>query len=67
MKLDKEEKNTNNIITAGAEITGGAMAGAASAFLLSGPPGLIPGAVAGGCAPLLKRGIIRVLYFPSFS
>jgi hypothetical protein len=61
MKLDKEGKNTNYIIILGAELTGGAIAGAASAFLLSGPPGVVPGAVAGGCAPLLKRGIIRVV------
>jgi hypothetical protein len=41
MDLDREGKDTKDIVCAGAEITSGAMAGAASGFLLNGPPGVI--------------------------
>ena len=62
MDLDKEEEDdTKNIIDAGAEITGGAMAGAASGFILGGPFGGIVGAVAGGSSPLINRAIISVV------
>jgi hypothetical protein len=53
-------RNTTDIINAGSEITGGALAGATNGFLMSGLSGAFAGAVAGGSAPLIKRAIIRI-------
>jgi hypothetical protein len=61
MDFNKGESDTKDMINAGAEITGGAIAGGASGFLLGGPAGALAGSVAGGSAPLLKRGIIGIV------
>ncbi len=61
MNLDNAERGTNDIINAGAEITGSAIAGGTSGFLLGGPVGGLAGAAAGGATPLLKHCIIRIV------
>jgi hypothetical protein len=60
MNSNEETRNTADIIHAGAEIAGPALAGATNGFLIGGLNGALAGAVVGGSAPLIKQAIIKI-------